>query len=69
MMDSSKCVLFTQVKGFNLRRWMGKNRKRVPPMLDAIAKLINGDRLRIAYTECDSSVMHLVAICTRRHWS
>ena len=51
----------TQVKGFNLRRWMGKNRKRVPPMLDAIAKLINGDRLRIAYTECDCHLQLLDA--------
>ncbi len=31
---------------------MSKNRKRLPPMLDAIAKLVNGDRLCIAYTEC-----------------
>jgi len=40
-----------QVNGFNLRRWMKDNKKKIPPMMEAIAKLVNADKLRVTYTE------------------
>jgi trans-2-enoyl-CoA reductase len=40
-----------QVNGFNLRLWMKNNKKKIPPMMEAIAKLVNADKLRVTYTE------------------
>jgi len=44
-----------KVVGFNLRRWMNTHKKRVPPMLETLAKLVNADKLRINYTEYELS--------------
>ncbi|XRB25437.1 J domain-containing protein [Pseudoscourfieldia marina] len=43
------------VFGFNLRRWMNQNKKKVPSMLEALAKLVNADKLVINYTEYELS--------------
>ncbi len=40
-----------QVRGFNLRKWMKLNKKKIPKMMEAIAKLVNADKLRVTYTE------------------
>lgn len=40
-----------QVKGFNVRSWMQANKKKIPAMLESLAKLVNADKLRAAYTE------------------
>ena len=40
-----------EVKGFNLRSWMKANKKKIPPMMESIAKLVNADKLRVTYTE------------------
>ncbi len=39
------------MEGFNLRRWMSTNKKRIPPMLETLAKLVNADKLRVNFTE------------------
>jgi trans-2-enoyl-CoA reductase len=39
------------VCGFNLRAWMNANKKRVPAMLETLAKLVNADKLRVNFTE------------------
>lgn len=44
-------VLNTQVKGFNLRKWISANSKQLPKMLDALGKLVTADKLRLDYTE------------------
>jgi trans-2-enoyl-CoA reductase len=44
-----------KVQGFNLRRWMGGNKKKVPAMLETLAKLVNADKLTINYTEYELS--------------
>jgi len=44
-----------KVQGFNLRRWMQNNKKKVPAMLETLAKLVNADKLTIAYTEYELS--------------
>ncbi|KAL6781389.1 hypothetical protein ACKKBG_A10960 [Auxenochlorella protothecoides x Auxenochlorella symbiontica] len=40
-----------QVRGFNIRRWVQEHRKRVPVLLESIAKLVNAGKLTAAYTE------------------
>ena len=40
-----------QVNGFNLRTWMKDNKKKIPQMMEALAKLVNADKLRVTYTE------------------
>lgn len=35
-----------KVQGFNLRSWMKNNKKKIPSMMEALAKLINADKLR-----------------------
>ena len=40
-----------QVNGFNLRTWMKNNKKKIPQMMEALAKLVNADKLRVTYTE------------------
>ncbi|QDZ23160.1 trans-2-enoyl-CoA reductase [Chloropicon primus] len=40
-----------QVNGFNLRKWMKTNKKKIPDMMEAIAKLVNADKLRVTHTE------------------
>ncbi|DBA84971.1 TPA: hypothetical protein ACH3X2_005711 [Trebouxia sp. C0005] len=40
-----------QVKGFNLRKWILRNSKQLPTMLDALGKLVMADKLQVAYTE------------------
>ena len=40
-----------QVKGFNVRRYMRDNKKRIPNMLEAISKLVSAGKLTAAYTE------------------
>ena len=40
-----------QVCGFSLRRWMKEKKKRVPTMMESLAKLVNADKLRVNYTE------------------
>ena len=47
-----------QVKGFNLRRWMDKNKKLLQgesTMLTQLAELVKNDKLRINYTEYELS--------------
>lgn len=44
-----------RVFGFNLSRWMKTNKKRVPGMLEALAKLVNADKLTVNYTEYELS--------------
>ena len=44
-----------KVQGFNLRRWMQNNKKKVPPMLETLAKLVNADKLRVNFTEYELS--------------
>jgi hypothetical protein len=46
-----------QVRGFNLRKWLAANRKRVPGVLASLGKLAAAGKLQIATTEC---------ACTRR---
>ena len=45
--------VFKQMKvyGFNLRAWMRTHKKKIPAMYEALAKLINADKLRVTYTE------------------
>lgn len=43
------------VKGFSLRQWMSANKKKVPKMMETIAKLVNADKLRVEYTEYELS--------------
>ncbi|KAK9829388.1 hypothetical protein WJX72_005534 [[Myrmecia] bisecta] len=40
-----------QVKGYNLSTWLTKNRKKIRPMVEALAKLVNAGKLTVAYTE------------------
>ena len=40
-----------KVEGFNLRRWMKEKKRRVPAMMESLAKLVNADKLRINFTE------------------
>ncbi|KAK9836271.1 hypothetical protein WJX81_001311 [Elliptochloris bilobata] len=40
-----------QVRGFNLRKWVGANRKRVPAVLASLGKLVAAGKLQIAMTE------------------
>ena len=40
-----------QVRGFNLRKWMKSNKKKIPAMMESIAKLVNADKLRVTHTE------------------
>ena len=44
-----------KVEGFNLRRWMKEKKRRVPAMMESLAKLVNSDKLRINYTEYELS--------------
>ena len=39
------------VRGFNARRWMADNRKRLPAVLDSLAKLVAAGKLRAEVTE------------------
>lgn len=41
-----------QVKGFNVRRWMKDHAKKVPALLEQLAKLVNAGKLQAAFTEC-----------------
>jgi len=41
-----------QVRGFNLRKWLAANRKRVPGVLASLGKLAAAGKLQIATTEC-----------------
>ena len=43
------------VRGFNLRHWMSANKKKIPLMLETIAKLVNADKLRLDFTEYELS--------------
>ena len=40
-----------QVKGFNIRRWVQEHKKKVPALLESIAKLVSAGKLNTAYTE------------------
>ena len=40
-----------QVKGFNVRRWMREQRKRLPAVLEALGKLVAAGKLQAACTE------------------
>lgn len=40
-----------QVTGFNLRKWMAKNSKKVGKMLEALGQLVAADKLKLEYTE------------------
>ena len=42
---------FTQVKGFNVRRWVRDNKKKLPALLESMAKLVNAGKLRAEFTE------------------
>lgn len=44
-----------QVKGFNVRRYMRDNKKRIPSVLEAISKLVSAGKLNAAYTEYELS--------------
>ncbi len=44
-------AVWLQVKGFNVRNWMRENKKKIPPMLESLAKLVNANKLQAAYTE------------------
>ena len=41
-----------QIKGFNLRGWVGKNRARVRNVVEALGKLVAAGKLQATYTEC-----------------
>ena len=43
------------VRGFNLRHWMSTNKKKIPLMLETLAKLVNADKLRLDFTEYELS--------------
>mmetsp|Transcript_35182 Transcript_35182/g.56528 ORF Transcript_35182/g.56528 Transcript_35182/m.56528 type:complete len:94 (-) Transcript_35182:551-832(-) len=43
------------VKGFSLRQWMSANKKKVPKMMETLAKLVNADKLRVEFTEYELS--------------
>ncbi|EFN52133.1 hypothetical protein CHLNCDRAFT_27061 [Chlorella variabilis] len=40
-----------QVKGFNVRRWMKDSKKKLPAMLESVAKLVNAGKLQATFTE------------------
>lgn len=40
-----------QVTGFNLRKWMAKNSKKMPKILEALGQLVAADKLKLEYTE------------------
>ncbi|PSC70227.1 trans-2-enoyl-reductase [Micractinium conductrix] len=40
-----------QVKGFNVRRWVRDNKKKLPALLESMAKLVNAGKLRAEFTE------------------
>jgi trans-2-enoyl-CoA reductase len=40
-----------QVRGFNVRRWMKENKKRLPSVLESVAKLVNAGKLQATFTE------------------
>lgn len=44
-----------KVRGFNTRRWMQSNRKKVGPLLESLAKLVNAGKLAAAVTEYELS--------------
>lgn len=48
--EHALCCL-TQVTGFNLRKWMIANSKKVPKMLEALGRLVAADKLKLEYTE------------------
>jgi trans-2-enoyl-CoA reductase len=40
-----------QVRGFNVRRWMRENKKKLPTVLESLAKLVNAGKLQAQCTE------------------
>ena len=44
-----------RVRGFNARRWMADNRKKVPALVEVLAKLVNAGKLAAAVTEYELS--------------
>ena len=44
--------LVLQVRGFNVRKWVAANRKRMPAVLASLGKLAAAGKLQIAMTEC-----------------
>ncbi|KAL4435235.1 hypothetical protein ABPG77_001917 [Micractinium sp. CCAP 211/92] len=40
-----------QVKGFNVRRWMKENKKKLPAVLESLGKLMSAGKLRAEFTE------------------
>ncbi len=44
-----------RVRGFNARRWMADNRKKVVPLVEALAKLVAAGKLAAAVTEYELS--------------
>lgn len=44
-----------RVRGFNTRRWMSENKKKLPSLIDSLAKLVNAGKLAAAVTEYELS--------------
>lgn len=44
-----------KVRGFNTRRWMSENKKKVPALIDSLSKLVCAGKLTVAVTEYEMS--------------
>ena len=49
--EDTGAQVLVQVTGFNLRKWMAKNSKKVPQILEALGQLVAANKLKLEYTE------------------
>ena len=49
--EGTGALAMMQVTGFNLRKWMAQNSKKVPKILEALGQLVAADKLKLEYTE------------------